>query len=230
MASGMMIAKTNLNVTNWSLEMGYDKVSNRTTYPFRSFNSGYKGGLQARVQIEKENLNYYCHEHGLGFKLILSVPGDTYQISRQSFQIPLSEDVRLAIKPKQIITSKKLRKYEPNERECFFNDERQLYFFKNYTKNNCEAECLANYTKRECGCVGFYMPRDRKTRICGGEPSMIKCYQTAESNLFRLSNSRKNFGKSFRKKCNCLPACTTIEYDADVSHVKFDLDILPETK
>lgn len=158
MAPGMMVVKSNLNITNWSIGVGYDKVSNSTTYPFRSFNAGYRGGLRASIQIERENLNYYCQQHGLGFKLILSVPGDSYRISQQSFQIPLFEDVRIAIKPKLVITSKQLRKYKPDQRQCFYHSERKLRFFKSYSQNNCELECLSNFTKKACGCVRFFMP------------------------------------------------------------------------
>lgn len=114
--------------------------------------------MEIAVQISKENLDYLCHEHGLGFKVILSIPGDTYQLSRQSFRIPLFEDARIAIKPKKISTSQRLSEYNPNKRQCFYNFERQLHFFKIYSQNNCEAECLANFTKPECGCVRFFMP------------------------------------------------------------------------
>lgn len=36
----------------------------------------------------------------------------------------------------------------------------KLRFYKNYTQANCEMECLSNYTKNECGCVKFSMPRE----------------------------------------------------------------------
>lgn len=67
---------------------------------------------------------------------------------------------------------------------------------------------------------------DNETKICGRSESMIKCSEMAERKLFRLSASKKNVGKSFRKECNCLPACTSIEYNAVVSHIKYDPDIL----
>ena len=42
-------------------------------------------------------------------------------------------------------------------RKCYLNNEKDLKFFKHYTKNNCEQECLAEETLKACGCVQFYM-------------------------------------------------------------------------
>jgi hypothetical protein len=43
-------------------------------------------------------------------------------------------------------------------RQCYIAGERQLKFFKIYTKSNCELECLTNLTLRYCNCSAFFMP------------------------------------------------------------------------
>lgn len=53
---------------------------------------------------------------------------------------------------------------------------------------------------------------DRRTRICGG--AKIKCYKEAEKIFSTNTNS-----KSIRSKCNCLPACTSIEYNVNIDRV-----------
>lgn len=79
-------------------------------------------------------------------------------MSRNSFRVPVSEDTLITIKPKMTITSEGLRSYNPNQRQCVFLSERSLHFYKVYSQRNCEDECLANFTKIECGCVKFSMP------------------------------------------------------------------------
>lgn len=74
------------------------------------------------------------------------------------FRISLFEQMEVTIKPTITTTSNGLRSYDPNLRQCYFNDERRLRFFKVYSKNNCELECLANFTKKVCQCVKFSMP------------------------------------------------------------------------
>lgn len=86
------------------------------------------------------------------------MPGEELKISEQSIRVPLWENTQISIKPNMITTSEGLRKYPHDQRQCFFSSERQLRFYRNYTQNNCEAECLSNYTKIECGCVVFSMP------------------------------------------------------------------------
>lgn len=60
----------------------------------------------------------------------------------------------------------------------------------------------------------FIFIGDNGTRICGA--GKIECYNSAEKN-FRLSESLK----SFRDHCNCLPACTSVEYDVDVDRTNY---------
>lgn len=106
-------------------------------------------------------------------------------------------------------------------RQCFFNSERYLRFFKHYTQHNCELECLANYTMKTCGCVKFSMPRDKNAPICSAKK--IVCYDQAEDDL--LQEKYKNgitMNKDFENDCNCLPACTSIRYDAEISQASFD--------
>lgn len=65
------------------------------------------------------------------------------------------------------------------------------------------------------------MPRDDRTEVCGA--SKIECYNEAEDEL--LSQEVKySVDKSydFRAKCDCLPACTSVQYDAEISQADFN--------
>lgn len=46
---------------------------------------------------------------------------------------------------------------------------------------------------------------------------MLKCYKNVESKLFKRDAAGNFTG------CNCLPACSSILYDAELSFAKFDL-------
>lgn len=43
-------------------------------------------------------------------------------------------------------------------RQCYFESERHLTYYKTYTQRNCELECFANFTIKKCNCSPFFMP------------------------------------------------------------------------
>lgn len=62
---------------------------------------------------------------------------------------------------------------------------------------------------------------DRDTKICGA--SNIQCYNQAEDKLLEQDFTEGlSTTTAIRKGCNCLPACTSITYDAEISQAKFD--------
>lgn len=245
MAPEMMVVKSNPNISFWSLDKGYDKGINERGYPVRVFNARQDAALIIFLKLFQRDLEYVCRGPVQGFKIILNTPGQTLKISRHAFRVPLAEQAEISIKPRLITTSKELLRYSPSQRKCFFSSERQLRFFRYYAQHNCESECLANYTKVRCGCVKFSMPSKsfffrghcqndpknkkfnfigkRGTRICGA--ASVRCYKLAEKNLFGedvIDGLRDERAKRFRIRCNCLPACTSIVYDAEIDRAKFD--------
>ncbi len=56
------------------------------------------------------------------------------------------------------------------------------------------------------------------TPICGA--SMINCYHEAEDEL--LSNNIRDNLSGYKSVCNCLPVCTSIKYETEVSQSAFD--------
>lgn len=149
----------------------------------------------------------------------------------------------MSVKPNMITTSKGLVGYAPDRRQCYFNNERSLQFFKLYTQGNCKIECIANFTLSEilefsgsshelkmfihldkCECVKVSMPREAKTRICN--QSEVTCCQAAEDGLLDELLQRLASGSGINELektvCNCLPSCTSIEYDAEISQADYD--------
>lgn len=103
-------------------------------------------------------------------------------------------------------------------RQCFFNSERTLHYLKTYTQRNCQLECLANFTLAKCGCVKFSMPHDTTTPICG--IAKVNCYTFAENDLLEDTDTIETSMKI--NSCNCLPACTSISYDSEISQATFE--------
>jgi hypothetical protein len=117
-------------------------------------------------------------------------------------------------------------------RQCYFAGERQLKFFKIYTKSNCELECMTNLTLRYCNCSAFYMPRksigfifkyqliifylsgSKETPICKYDQH-LNCPGYAQTMISKFSQLNFICDTSLIDKeidCNCLSSCDEIFY------------------
>lgn len=163
MAPGLMNVKSNSNMSFWNFEHGYEDAMNRNSYPMRTYNSRSDASLRMELYLKDDEF-YSCHGTQPGFRIFIHVPGEVPNMSRQFVYVSVLENVKLSIQSTMITTSEGLRSYKPSQRQCFFNSDRQLRFFKMYTQNNCEAECLSNFTKQECECVKYSMPSMEKEK------------------------------------------------------------------
>lgn len=64
--------------------------------------------------------------------------------------------------------------------------------------------------------VNVHVTGDKNTKICGA--AKINCYKAAEKKLFDET-------QLLLSQCNCLPSCTSIEYDVKIDQIKYDQEI-----
>lgn len=219
----------NVTQSTWSLETGYDPASDVETYPARVLSAGARSGIFMTLQSFKQEVDYACRGPVQGFKVLLHAPDDVPQVSKQFVRIPMGREVLIAVKPSMITTSAGIAEYHPQRRQCFLSRERSLRFFKVYSESNCQLECLANFTLTKCGCVKFSMPRSLDMPVCGEDK--IYCYNLAERELlvreFHRVRSLNVVGEAPRgveTACNCMPACTSLVYNTEISQANFDLE------
>lgn len=167
--------------------------------------------------VREADIDYACRGPVQGFKVILHPPNELADISGQHFRVPFDEAVRISIKPNVLVTSTSLNNYSPERRQCYFNAERKLRYFKAYTQRNCYLECVANMSLEICGCVRFSIPHDDDTPVCGVQN--IVCYMYIDDMLSRHGGLMQNP----MEKCHCLPACTSISYDAEMYPSKYEM-------
>ncbi|XP_037296672.1 pickpocket protein 28-like [Manduca sexta] len=167
--------------------------------------------LEDRTELDEE-----CNAIYSGYKVYVQHPADVPQSSLYYYAMLPDQTSSFALKYNMVATSDEVKEYTPEKRHCYFPGERYLRYFKIYTENNCRLECLSNYTYNMCGCVGFYMPSNTSNRIC-----TIQSKRCMNSVIEKIAE-KETAGISSRL-CNCLPACNTVEYDAEVLKTKFDI-------
>ncbi|XP_055382438.1 pickpocket protein 28-like [Condylostylus longicornis] len=213
----------------WNLEDGYNDTfgdTYRATYPHRIFSAYFRGGFFIILQAYGQNTDHICKGVVKGFRVLLHSPDDVPYITKNYIRIPLDKEILIRINPNIIQTSEGLRHLSPLKRQCYFANERHLKFFKIYSQANCEIECLANITYQKCGCVKFSMPREPGTKIC--DINEILCYNEAEDDLIRreFEEGHQDTKLNYRPNttCNCLPGCTSLTYEAEISQAAADFE------
>ncbi|KAG5875019.1 hypothetical protein JTB14_033034 [Gonioctena quinquepunctata] len=201
--------------SEWNPDGNYEKTSGVKSYPMRAFLAGADNSLQITFIQKNDDLDYLCLDDIQGFSVLLHAPFEIPLVKKQYFQVPFDRAVIAVVQPRLMTTSDAVKKYSPHKRECYFTTEKKLKYFKYYSPSNCKLECLTNYTAKNCGCVNFYMPRERTTPICGNGCSA--CMKDAEMKLklIQLQTQISSEGNDFF--CDCKPLCTEINYDIEES-------------
>lgn len=107
-------------------------------------------------------------------QLILHNPADT-PIGLQPTAYISGNSLSSVVLSNTIIrTSPKIKQWAPELRNCYFQHEKQLKFFKVYTQHNCEVECRANHTLSQCGCTAYYQPS--KNNYSAGLTNLLGTY------------------------------------------------------
>ncbi|KAL9702254.1 hypothetical protein quinque_005772 [Culex quinquefasciatus] len=210
------LSETN-SATNWTLENGYAPGTPFTTHPLRA--SGYASRLRLNLASFKSNVEAHCAEEQ-GFKVVLHSP-DEYPLPFAKYVLlSLDRDINIAIRPQILTTSKELASYSPARRQCYFSHERTLKFFRVYNQNNCELECLTNYTLANCGCVKFSMPRSAGTRICSTAEQ--RCIIEARYGMLKALSQNRLKNDGLMSECDCMSACSSIQYLTEVTQSTYD--------
>lgn len=163
-------------------------------------------------------------------KVIVHSPGEFPRAIQNFVSIPLECEVTITVKPVMMTTAADLARYSTDIRQCYFNNERTLKFFKSYTRRNCDHECFTNFTLAVCGCVKPSMPRDNETFLCA--PEKLSCLYNSDyffrvSRIDGLADWYENIQDIFELKhdqmkpimqpCDCLPSCVSLDYELTVT-------------
>ncbi|CAG9865181.1 unnamed protein product [Phyllotreta striolata] len=209
----------------WSLEDGYPKDAAKDTFPRRAMGAGSYAGFFLVLKANILDFDYICKGPVQGFKVLLHNPSELPRMSRQYFRVPLNQEVVVSVKPDMMTTSSGLRGYNPHRRQCYFPTERYLSFFQSYTQQNCQIECLANITLERCGCVAYHMPHENETKICNSGSQV--CMFEAQNELLAMdvdAGLQTAASTEVPLGCDCLPACTSLTYNAEYSQATYEYE------
>lgn len=139
--------------------------------------------------------------------MLLYNPVDSPHIKETGLPISLGYQSRVRINAKRMESSPSLRSVSPLDRQCYFSDERELKYYKYYTRRNCEMECDSQLLFRLCHCIPYYMAMTQpNASVCFLKD--MECVDLAERMIVD--------SQTLACKAECLAGCQEIMFYPDL--------------
>ncbi|XP_073844138.1 pickpocket protein 28-like [Musca autumnalis] len=190
---------------DWNPEAGYPKKLPTKFFPRKTQGTGISMGLSLILNAEVDE--YYCSSSGgAGFKINLASPIDRPLISEGGVIVPLGSETRFRLEALLTESSPEIRSLDRHRRQCLFFNEEPLIYYRYYTRDHCENECLSAYLIERCGCIPYYLP-----------PLSNNCTFCNVSRLFCIERAKQQFNQTIGDKClsRCLTTCFDLNFMAD---------------
>lgn len=92
-----------------------------------------------------------------GFNMIVHSP-DEYPVNIGSQHNEMKAVTgSVSITPEMFLLDDDLKSWPIEKRNCYLPGDKNLTFFRIYTKENCEHECLSSMIEEQCGCLPYYI-------------------------------------------------------------------------
>ena len=106
----------------------------------------------------------------------------------------------------QVVGSNGISGVLAKDRNCYFQNEGNLSFYKTYTYSNCQLECHIKLAETTVGCIPWYLPHGMGSSTC--DPWTER----------EFSKELDNFDSD---DCDCLPNCDETKYSVTTSSASF---------
>lgn len=202
------------NLLKWTLENGY-VTKEENVKPLKTTEVVY---LSLITGHSKKDIANFCKDRFESYEILFHLPNEMPLHMHLSSFLESKRHHFLSIKAAVKRVDKSLRIFPPIQRKCYFEDERQLRYFKMYTINNCIQECMSNFTHLHCNNSLLAAPRTNEMKVYKYYDNLCadNIYNSWPLKYYEDSQNVENFPDF---PCNCMPACKEIKYDFESDYV-----------
>ena len=178
---------------------------------------GKKKGLQLVID-HNSNLVSLGTLFDEGIRMYIGQTSEFPQLDVKSFDISLGKKNHYDLSQAHIYSTAELRKLQPDQRQCFFGNEKQLNYFSTYTQSSCFLECKLQHAKSVHNCVPWYLPRTADTALCDPWEG-----REVRETMDRVGREvRETMDKTLDDQCvHCLPDCEKTLYKVTTTTINF---------
>ena len=122
---------------------------------------GQRNGLRLTLDLHSNTVSFGTLDQEYNaFSVFIGHPAEFPMLRERSLKLQpgLEHFIDLSA---VVVSANDIKDISPEARECFFADEGNLDFYKNYTFSNCRLECAINKSEEIFNCVPWHLPRVR---------------------------------------------------------------------
>ncbi|KAL4713438.1 hypothetical protein ACJJTC_010423 [Scirpophaga incertulas] len=205
----------------WGLDEGYPKVfpPNLTIKPFRVMVSGEDYGLNVELYLNKSEHQHDCDGNSLGFTVLIKSPSNHVYTSTV-LRLPMGRMTTIEVSPITYKTDAALRSLTPGQRQCFFQNERQLEYYQFYTGSNCKHDLFVRESKALCNCTLYNWPRKSASEPICSTTNDFRCIDNVKGKVEEQQvyayYAECEEGAVYGETTSCHPSCNDVIYDSKV--------------
>ncbi|XP_026318129.1 pickpocket protein 28-like [Hyposmocoma kahamanoa] len=206
----------------WNLDDGYPKVfpPDQTTLPFRVMASGETNGLGLDLFLNTSEHQFACDGSSIGFNVIIRSPTDHVYTSTV-LRLPMERMTTIEVNPITYKTDANLRQLSPDRRQCFFQNERKLFYYEFYTDSNCKFDLLLREAVKVCKCVLYNWPRKFVSDPVCSTAVDFNCINSVKAKveeqlIYAYYDDSEEQRKPKSTSTSCHPSCNDFMYSSQV--------------
>ncbi|KAG5668707.1 hypothetical protein PVAND_016636 [Polypedilum vanderplanki] len=165
-------------------------------------NSRLKFILRIKKQKFQNQFMKTCREHLIN----IHKPNILPHFMKKDDFVEIKQSTNVLINLKITKTDENLRSLSPIDRDCYFQGKKRLKYFKIYSQEYCQMECIVDYMVNLCKCQIKEYIYGPKIKFDFCDQNKKYCAKTEERKLYELH------GSSLNNNCTCLPECNSITY------------------
>ena len=180
--------------------------------------AGMKKGLKVILDLHRDLVSSgTVSDDFRGFVASVNAPNEFPMTTENAILIRPGQTNTVGITAVKVQADDDIRNYEPEKRDCYFEDEYPLKIHKRYSRRNCYLECSLDYSARMTErtenftkCIPWFYPVNDEIEMKMCDPWEAKAFQ-------------EFMGTVPEEECKkCLPDCQGNIYDAKVTSTSFE--------
>ena len=120
---------------------------------------GQRNGLRLTLDLHSNTVSFGTLDQDYeGFNVFIGHPAEFPMTKKKILQVEPGREHFIDLSA-VVVSTKDIKDITPEARECFFEDEGDLDFYKSYTFSNCRLECAIKKLEPILECVPWHLPR-----------------------------------------------------------------------